>query len=52
MESVREKVMGYSGNRKNLVHTKKLASYNKPIAKTLGHYTTPNKNLGNYNGKC
>jgi hypothetical protein len=52
METLHEKIINYHGNKKNLVHTKKMASYNRPISKVLGGYTTPVKKLGNYTGKC
>jgi len=51
MESLQDKIMNYSGNKKNMVHTKKMSSYNHPISKVLGSYTTPVKKLGCYTGK-
>ena len=51
METLQDKVYNYHGNKKNLVHTKKMSSYNRPLSKVLGSYTTPVKKLGSYTGK-
>ena len=52
MESLHDKIASYYGNKKNLVHTKQMSSYNRPLSKVLGSYTTPVKKLGSYTGKC
>lgn len=52
METLQDKITNYQGNKKNLVHTKRLSSNNRPISKVLGSYTTPVKKLGCYTGKC
>ncbi len=51
METLHDKVYNYHGNKKNLVHTKKMSSYNRPVSKLLGSYITPVKRLGYYTGK-
>ena len=52
MESLQNKIASYHGNKKNLVHTKRMSSYNRPLSKVLGSYVTPVKKLGTYTSKC